>query len=264
MIELDFILLNAHIVRHLREIKYSGKIERVVNVQVYVEKRLLKLHWVQFPVKGIIILVFQFSRLLCPRRVWIIHDIVNFLRWRFVVFFCVFGFWKGFGAGSEFNRNRHKLVIFYKQLTDAAFFQKLGRIVGYVKDNLSPSFLFVGLFNGKFRRTVAGPVHRWLVFVAFGDDFHLFCNHKRRIKPKTEMPNNAGILSVFVLVFFNEFLGARKSDFVDVFFNLFLRHPNSLVDYAKLLFLFVQLHFNNWVAVFHALGFTDVRQMLHF
>ncbi len=72
------------------------------------------------------------------------------------------------------------------------------------------------------------------------------------------MPDNTGILSVFVFVLFNEFLGAGKSNLVNVFFNFFLGHPNSLIYYAKLLLLFVQLYFNHRIAVFYSFGFTNI------
>src|SRR5690606_23556217 len=133
LIELDFIFLNAHIVRHLWEIKDSRKIERIINIQMNVKKGLLKLHWVQFPVKRIVIFVFQLRGLLCPRWIWIIDYIVNFLRWRLVFFFCMFGFWKCFRPHSKFNWNWHKLVVLHQKFANTAFFQKLCGIFSNVK-----------------------------------------------------------------------------------------------------------------------------------
>src|SRR5690606_39128041 len=140
---------------------------RIIYIQMNVKKRLLKLHWIQFPVKRIVIFFFQLRGLLCPRWIWIVDYIVNFLRWRLVFFFCIFGFWKCFRPHSKFNWNRHKLVVLNQKFANTAFFQKLCGIFSDVKYYLGSAFFFVGFFQCEFRRTIANPMYGWFVFIAF-------------------------------------------------------------------------------------------------
>ena len=260
---MDFIFFDVQIVSQFREEQDTSQVKRIIHIQMDMKQRLLKLHWVQLVVEFYIIFLSQIAWRNRPRRVGIIYDIIylNFLR--FCTFCSAFRQRQLLFFGPEFNWDLVEFVILCQKLTDFEFFQKLGRIFCNMKDNLCPSFRFFCIFQRIFRASVTDPTYGFcIIFIRFSQDFHFFCHHKSRIKSETKMPDNAGIFSR-ILIFLQKLFCSRKRDLVDIFFNLFAGHPNSLIFDSQRFRIFINFHFDDWVAIFH-LCFTYCGEVFQF
>ena len=76
------------------------------------EKWLFKLHWVELAVKIFIIFFLKISRLLCPRRIRVVDDVINRLSFCFGIFWSILRKRKRFFFSTKLNRYRHKLIVF--------------------------------------------------------------------------------------------------------------------------------------------------------
>ena len=76
-VELNLVLLEFELVVHLREIEYTGEVERVVHVEVY-PKEWLVCHWVKLTIELLVVFVFEICRLFCPKWCRVVDDVVFF------------------------------------------------------------------------------------------------------------------------------------------------------------------------------------------
>ena len=174
--------------------------------------------WIKFAVKISIIFIFQIGWLFSPRWLWIIDDIW-FVRVHFFALFPLF-------FSTKSDRHRQEFTIFGQQTANACVFQKVFVVVVDVQHDVCSAFCFIARFERIFWRTVAAPMLRRRIGVRFGENFHLFGYHKRRIETQSEMTNN-GISVLFVFV--QKIGSARKRNLIDVFFNLFGCHTHATV-----------------------------------
>ena len=124
-----------------------------------------------------------------------------------------------------------------------------------MQNYLGTAFLALGCLDGELRVAVTSPVYgRGIFLIAFGDDLHLAGHHEGTVEPEAEMADDPGFLPG-VFVFVKEFLGPGEGHFIDVFFDLFLGHPDTLVQDMQFLALFVNAHLDQGVAQLY-LGFA--------
>jgi len=73
-VQLYLVFLNFEVVPDLREVEDPGQFERIIDVQVDVEERLLA-HRVQLAVEACVVLILQVSRFACPGRLGVVDDL---------------------------------------------------------------------------------------------------------------------------------------------------------------------------------------------
>src|SRR5690606_30498091 len=158
LIKLDLIFFDIQVVGQFWEEQDTGKVERIINIQVNMEEWVFKLHRVQFAVEILIVFVLQFRWSFSPGWSRVVNDIIYFLSFRFCVLSSIFRQSEGFCSGPELNWNRHELVVFQKQFTDSGFLQEFCGIFGYMKDYFGTAAVFFSrFFQCEFRAAVAGP-----------------------------------------------------------------------------------------------------------
>src|SRR4029078_111080 len=106
----DFVPLDLEVIFQFWEIQYACKVKWKVNIQVDPEQWFLG-ERIQFTIEVKIILIVKIGRYLCPDRIRIIDDIVNFncLVFWFSVF--IFSVWYRFFLCSKLYRHRKELCI---------------------------------------------------------------------------------------------------------------------------------------------------------
>ena len=149
-IELDLVAGYLDIVLDLREIEDTGEVERIIHVQMDVEKRVL-LHRIEVAVELHIVLLLEIGRFLSPKRFYLVDDIVLVGINVFSVLPLLFL--------SEHHRYRHELAIFVQQALDAALLCIFLLFVVDIEGNDSSSVLLVTSFHLIGRRAVARPFH---------------------------------------------------------------------------------------------------------
>src|SRR6056297_2798872 len=105
-----------------------------------------------------------------------------------------------------------------------------------MQDDVGTPLFAVRFFNGVFRTPIAGPPDCiGILFPGPGVDLYFVSYHKRGIESKAKMPDNStGV--IFILL--QELLCARKSNLVNILFNLLPGHPDTgITDRDGLLFL---------------------------
>ena len=151
-IELDLVPLDGHPVIDLREIQDTCQVERIVHVQMDIEKRILVCR-VQRLVEVHVVFFLQVGRLACPQRLYCIDNLV-FIR---VDIFAVFPFL----ILAEHDRERHELAVFAKQLPDFSLSCIFCRIIVKVQCDGRASVCLPALAHLIFRAAVARPHHRF-------------------------------------------------------------------------------------------------------
>ena len=74
-VELNLVLLNLEVVAQLREVEYSRKVERIVDIHVDIEQRLLR-SGVQFAVKCLVLLLRDVGGLASPEWRSVVDDVI--------------------------------------------------------------------------------------------------------------------------------------------------------------------------------------------
>lgn len=195
-VKLDFVLLDLEVVADFREIEDTRQVERVVDVQVDVEQRLLG-HRVEFAVELQVLFRSDVGRFLRPQRFDVVNDVV-FVRVDIFAVFPLLDLAEGNGNGQE-------TAMLFQNLADAGRVVEFEAVFREVQDNVrSAVTLFFSLLHRVFGRSVAAPFHRFGVFlVGAGDDFDFVGHHECRIEPQSEVTDDT-----LVLVFLEELFGA--------------------------------------------------------
>ena len=237
-IELYFVLLNLEIVPYLREIKDTGQVERIVDVQVNVEQRILG-HRIERPVKLHVILLGNVGRLFRPQRIGRVDNVVLVGIHVFTVFPLLFF--------AESDRHGQEAAIFLQYLPDPRLVGEFLAVFAQVQDYVRTATTFRrSLLHRVFGRSVAGPVHRFgTLLVRTSHDLDLVGNHESGIEPQSEMPYNR-----LVFIFFQKFFGARKSDLVDIFVDLFGRHADPQIGNRQYPFVGIERYADRQIAQF--------------
>ena len=145
-VKLDLVTLDLDIVLDLREIKDTGKIERIIHVKMNMEERLL-CHRVQGPVELVVVLVLEVCRLACPEWLYLVDDIVLVGIHIFSVLPLL--------LLTEYHRYGHELAVFAEQAFDALLLGILLLVVSDVKGDDSTSFSLLALLHLILRRALA-------------------------------------------------------------------------------------------------------------
>ena len=237
--KLNFISLNIYVIFNFREIKNTGQVERIIHIEVNMEKRLVA-HGEKFVIELIVIFVLQIGWFAYPCRIYIVDNVV-FIRF---YLFAVFPFF----LLSECNFNWQEFTVFCQQFLNFAFFEVIQVVIVDVHYNICTAIGLDGLFECIFGVAVAGPVLACSSFAErLGENFHFFGNHKRGIEAKSEMSDN--VLSI-IFVFFQKFLSTRKCNLIDVFVNFFGSHPNAAIRYGQFFLLWINAYPDGQISKF--------------
>ena len=203
------------------EVQYAGKVERVVNVKVNPEQRVV-LHGVKLMVKLLVVFILKRARCFCPKRLNAVDDVVLFCFNLFAIFpFCLF---------AESNRHGHELAVFVQQALYAAFLEKLFTVVRDMEDYVRASAGLFGVVYFKRRASVTTPFYRFRsVLIALCYYFDLVANHECAVETKSEVADyRIGV----VLVFVEEVVYAGECNLVDVFVDFLFGHAYTVVAYG--------------------------------
>ena len=119
-IELNLVALEIYIRLDSRKIEDSSEVKRIVNIQMYPEKRLV-LHWIKRSIKLLIVLVFQCARCFCPQRFHVIDDVIGLCFNLFTVF--------PLGLFTKGDRHGKEFAVLVKQFLYLVLLQKLFAVV---------------------------------------------------------------------------------------------------------------------------------------
>ena len=141
-VKLYLIALQLDIRFDSREKEDTSKVERIVNVEVNPEQRLLHLHGIECAIEALVVLVFQCAGRFGPEWFHIIYNIVLVGINLLAVF--------PFGLLAEGNWNGQELTILIQQLLYFLFLKKLLAVVIDVKNNIRTTVSALGILDGKF------------------------------------------------------------------------------------------------------------------
>ena len=218
-IELYLIAMDVEVVLDAREIEYTGQVERIVDIEVDVEERLVHLGGVELVVEGLIILLGQVCRFACPCGIDIIDDVLLAGLYLLAVF--------PFFLHTESYLHRQELAVFLEQGLDGSVLEVLAELVVDMQDDVGASFGFDGVLHSELCLAGAGPVNGLSIGqIAEGENLHFIGYHEGAVEAQTEMADD-GFGFVFVLI--DELFGAGESYLVDVAVDLIGGHAYAVV-----------------------------------
>src|SRR5690606_3127343 len=133
--KLDLVPLKLQLVLYLGKIQDTGKIERIIHVQMDPEKGIGR-HGIQLAVKRQVILVLQVGGFAGPGRGGIIDDMVLFYLLEFRFAFLILPIGDLFLAGSEFNGDGQELTVFVQNFLQTVPVQELLRVLVDMQDDI--------------------------------------------------------------------------------------------------------------------------------
>ena len=145
-VQLDLVARYLYVVLDLREIQDTCQVERIVHIEVDMEQRLVS-HRIESLVELVVILILKISRLLCPKRLYLIDYVILISILILTVLPLLFL--------AEDHRHRHELAIFVQKAGNARLLRKLLLILCDVKGDDSSSVSLVTLLHVILRRAVA-------------------------------------------------------------------------------------------------------------
>ena len=241
-VELDFVLLHLDALLGLREIEDAGQLERVFDVDVDVEQRLVEAVWVQFAVEFVVVLILELGGVLFPQRLGVVDD-----PWDLNLLFLLLAFGLlPFFLVAETYRHRQELAVFFQQVQDPDLIQELFCVIRDVQDDIRAALRLFPLFKREFGVAVALPVHCGSILIGFCEYLHTVRHHEGGIESEAEMADQLGRVSL--LVFVQELAGSGKCYVVDVALHLVGGHADALVGDDEQLFLLIKTDFNGGVA----------------
>ena len=189
------ILLNLEIVVDFREIENPRQVERIVDVEMYPEQRVVAAR-IELPVEFPVLFVGHIGRIMRPERVGIVHDVVPFGIHILSVLPLLY-----LSAGYRYGK---EAAVFTQHSANTGLVGELGALFAQIEDDIgSPRPFFRPFRHGEFGRSAAAPHdRRRLLPVRLGNDFHLVGYHEGRIEPQAEVSDD-----ILVLVFRHELLG---------------------------------------------------------
>ena len=149
------------------------------------------------------------------------------------------------------DRDGQELAVFVEQFADAAFFEELGGIVTDIEDDVGAAVALRDFVHRVLRAAVAFPddAVRAFFLAGLGNQRHFRGNHKGGVEAQTKMSDDVGGFGLALgLELGDKLLGARESDLVDVFVDLFGVHADAAVAHGEGLFLLVDVHLDGEVA----------------
>ena len=169
-VELNLVALQLDVALYAWEVEYAGEVERIVDVEVNPEQRLV-LHGVERAVERLVVFVLQCARCLCPQRLHIVYNVVLVGVYLLAVL--------PLGLLAEGHGHRHKLAILVQQLLNLDLVKKFLAVVVDVENDVGTTILFFCIADFKLRTAVTAPFHGLCaVFVAACHDLHLLAHHE--------------------------------------------------------------------------------------
>ena len=157
-VELDLVLLQFDVRLDLREVEDSREVERVVDVQVDPEQRLVA-HRVERAVERLVVLVLQCRRGFRPQRLHIIDDVVlggvHHLLLVAAPFLLL----------AEGDGHGHELAVLLEQALELVLVEELLAVVVDVEDDVGAVLGALGVVDLVGRRAVAAPLHGLRTFL---------------------------------------------------------------------------------------------------
>ena len=230
-IQLNLVALQFEVRLHFGEIEYSGEIERIVNIEVNPEQRLVG-HRVQCSVESLVVIVLKCRRCLCPQRLHAVDDVV------LVRVNHLFLFRAPLLLLSESDWYRHELAVFVEQFLNLVLFEELFAVVADMQHDVRTSLCFPCFRNLVFRASVASPFDSLCpLFIRQSDDIHFVRYHERGIEAESEVSD---YLVGVVLVFVKEIRHAGESNLIDIAVNFLFCHTDAVVADGECASVFVE------------------------
>ena len=246
------VLRHIQTVLDLGEIQNTGKVERIIHIQVNVEQRILQ-HGIKFMVELHVILLLQISRLSVPYRISIVDDLVLVSIHIFAVF--------PFLLLAESDRHRHETTVLLEQFLNFGCRGKLLGFIVEVKGYLRSTVRAAAFGHHKLRITFTLPSYRFgTIFPGQRFYNHLLRYHECRIETKTEMTYD---VACDILIFLYKLTCTGKGYLVDILVYLFTGHTYAAVCNRKCVALFVTGHAHRKIPKF-SLQFSGTCQSLDF
>ena len=246
-IELDLVLLDLEVVVNLREVEDARQVERIVDIEVDREQRLVA-HRVEFAVELLVLLLGDVGGLAGPQRLDVVDDVVLVGVDVFAVL-PLLDLAEGDGHGQE-------AAVLLQQGLDLRILGVFERILREVQhDGRAAVACLVSLLHLELGRPGAAPMYGFrTLFIGFRENLDLVRHHECRVESQSEMSDNG-----LVLILLHELLGAREGDLVDVFVHLLGRHADAAVGHGERFLLLVGGDADRHVAQI-ALGLADRRE----
>ena len=220
-VELNLVLLNLEVVANLREIEDTRQIERIVDVQVDIEQRIVA-HRIHLAVELLVLLLGDLRRLNSPQRLGVVDDVIlvgiDILAVLPLLLF------------AKSDLDRQETAILAQQPLDL---NRLGVLLAILRDVQNDvgavATLLVGFGHSVFGRALAGPNDGLRAFtIRASANLHLVRYHKCRVETQTEVADNG-----LILVLRHKLLGTREGDLVDVLIDLLGCHTDTRVRYGQ-------------------------------
>ena len=246
-IELNLVAVYVQVGLYLREIEDTGQVERVIDIQVNMEQRLVHLHRIELVVEMLIVLVLEFRRLAGPGGIDVVDDVV-FVQLYLLAVFPLFLLAEGYLHGQE-------LAVLAQQPFYRSVLEVLTELIVDVQHDVRTAFGFDGLFHRVLRRALATPMngfHHFTILTIFTilglvterEDLHFLAHHERRVETETEMSDNTGTLYIVLchFVLLNKLFRAGESDLIDVLVHFFGGHADAVIRNGQRLFLLIYFY----------------------
>ena len=149
-IELNLIAMDVNILLDAREIEHAREVERIVNVEMNPEKRII-CHGVELVVELLVVFILQLRGSLGPKRSGVVHDIV-FLCFHFLTILPSCFLTEGNGYGEE-------TAVLGEQFLNLVFLEEFLAVVGNVENDVGASVFLFAVIDFESRRSVASPFH---------------------------------------------------------------------------------------------------------
>ena len=146
-IELNLVAVHVEVVLDLREIEDTGEVERIVDVEMDVEERLVHLERIEFMVELIVVLVGEVGRFARPSGVDIVDDVV-------LVGFDLLAILPVFLLAKSYL-DRQELAVFAEEAFNGRVLEVLRELVVDMKNDVGSAVGFYGRFHVVFRRAFA-------------------------------------------------------------------------------------------------------------
>ena len=170
-VELNLVSLQLDVRLDAREVENASEIERIVDVEVDPEERLV-LHRIECAVEALVVLVLESAGRLGPERLYVVDDVV-------LVGFNLLAILP-LSLLAESYRNRHKLAVLVEQLLNLLLLEKLLAVVVDVEHDIRTAVGLVGVAYFKLGASVAAPLDGLgSVLIAACNDVYTLAHHER-------------------------------------------------------------------------------------
>ncbi len=163
---------------------------------------------------------------------------------------------------GKINLHRHERTVLIDDGANFPLIVVLQAVIIQVQRDLCSMAFLAAFAHLIFRTAVAYPVHRLgILLIGKGINLHQICHHERGIEAQTEVSDDLVIVGL-VLILLDEIRRTGEGDLVDVLFNLFLGHTDTVVAEGNGLLLRIHGHIHSALVILRLLPLADERQLL--